>query len=97
MERFRSAVSKIVTKSGELFGSNNCSGKDYVNVPKEEQELTKEDYEFGGEGYMLDTEKAGEDGGEDEGKDREVDKKQKTSSLQASWNIGNLIQGIINL
>jgi len=92
MELVVTATKKAIAKGKDLLGSRN-SGKDYVNVPKEEENLTQEDYEFGGKGYMLDEENVNQDGGEDDTKNDDFNRKQKTSSLQASWNIGNLITG----
>lgn len=74
----------------------------YSHVPKEEESFTEEDYEFGGKAYMLgednDDKKEGETNEQEDAKkepeDIDInDKKGKTSSLQAAWNISNLIQG----
>lgn len=92
MEQIATLAKKVASKGRDLFSSKK-SGNDYVNVPKEDENFTEDDYEFGGKGYMLDEENVNQDGGEDIAKNNDVDTKLKTSSLQASWNIGNLITG----
>ncbi|KAK3737756.1 hypothetical protein QZH41_017210 [Actinostola sp. cb2023] len=100
MEKVDGILHKFLAKSAGIFSTKSSSKEDYVNVPKEEveEDCSDEVYELGGKACMSGEETTGEDEmGECKWTQSEniedVDKKQKTSSLQAAWNISNLIQG----
>ncbi|XP_031571770.1 vesicular inhibitory amino acid transporter-like, partial [Actinia tenebrosa] len=102
MDRFTGVLQAVLPKSLTRQKKTNPPYDQYSHVPKEEESFTEEDFEFGGKAYTLgvdNDDKTEEQTNEKEGakeEREEIDineKKGKTSSLQAAWNISNLIQG----
>lgn len=101
MDRFTGILQAVLPKS-LTKQKKNTPYEQYSHVPKEDESFTEEDYEFGGKAYMIGVDNDDKTEGEanekevekEEGEEIDInDKKGKTSSLQAAWNISNLIQG----
>ena len=98
MEKIYGVLQRYVAK----FRKQSSHGQ-YVNVPKDDQS-TEDDCEFGGQACTADDDEkhpgekvgTGSEGNTSENTEEkhDVDVKLKSSSLQAAWNISNLIQGI---
>ncbi|XP_048585872.1 vesicular inhibitory amino acid transporter [Nematostella vectensis] len=100
MENVKGLISKYIPVF--ISSKKDSSDQEYIHV-KREEEVDDDDYEFGGKTCAV--EAGDEDNGEEKEKEKTLDEtsgtkgissdvpQKSTTSLQAAWNISNLIQG----